>query len=258
MAKKAAGKDLSLDQIAKLRASTDAISAWLRKDLEGHLETLRPLLLPRRHLETNIKGSRRAYESAQADRVFHTLQSAFEAAAGEPLKLRGTLRTPIDAILNKLELWPWEYSHEIDDGGSGKRITVHSPLSWVLSYASPLSLAQARRMVSGEGSRSETELRQFAIHTVLMKVIFDASPGLVKLLESLRYKVDEVKCPETGKLPFVRLTSSIPTYRPADSVILNVTQFSGVSRFEELVDLEAVEKLGDPLREKVAGLVQTG
>ncbi len=254
MAKKAAGKDLSLDQIAKLRASTDAISGWLRKDLEGHLETLRPLLLPLRHLETNIKGARRGYESAQADRLFHTLQAAFEAVAGEPLKLRGTLRPPMDAIPNRIELWPWEYSHEIEDGGSTKAITVHSPLSWILSYASPLNLAQARRMVSGEGSRSETELRQFAIRTVLVKVIFDASPGLVKLLESLRYTVDEVTCPETGKLPYVRLTSSVPTYRPDDSVILNATRFSGVSRFEELVDLEAVEGLSDPLRQKIADL----
>ncbi len=258
MAEETAGKDLSFDQIAKLRTSTDAVSSWLRQDLEGHLETLRPLLLPRRHLEANIKGSGRASESARADRLFQTLQAALEAVAGEPLKLRGTLRAPIDAIPNKLELWPWEYTHEIEDGGTGKRVAVHSPLSWALSYASPLSLAQARRMVSGEGSRSELELRQFAIRTVLMKVIFDASPGLARLLESLRYKVEKVTCPETGKLPYLRLTSSVPTFRPSDSVILNVTRFSGVSRFEELVDLEAVDGLSDPLRQKIGDLAGGG
>ncbi len=232
MAENSAGRDLSFDQIARLRAATEAISSWLRQDLESHLETLRPLLLPRRHLEANIKGSGRAGDSARADRLFHNLQAALEAAGGEPLKLRGALRPPIDAIPNKLELWPWEYDHQIGDGAAAKRIAVFSPLSWVLSYASPLDLAQARRMVSGEGSRSESELRHFAIRTVLMNVVFDASPGLARLFESLRYRVEKVHCPETGNLPYLRLTSSVPTFRPSDSVILNVTQFSGVSRFE--------------------------
>ncbi len=254
MAENSAGKDLSFDQIARLRAATDAISSWLRKDLESHLETVRPLLKPRRHLESNIKGSGSAGDSARADRLFHTLQDAVEAAGGEPLRLRGALRSPIDAVPNKLELWPWEYRREIGDGAAAKQIAVFSPLSWVLSYSSPLDLAQARRMVGGEGSRSESELRHFAIRAVLMTIVFDATPGLARLFESLRYRVEKVQCPETGQLPYLRLTSTVPTFRPSDSVILNVTQFSGVSRFEELVDIEAVEGLQDPLRQKIEAL----
>jgi len=113
-------------------------------------------------------------------------------------------------------------------------------------------------MVSGSAGRSDAELKQFAVHALAMKMVFDGLPALSRLFEALRYRVEIMTSPETGKLPLVRVTSVVPAFRPADGVILSATRLSGVSIFEELVSPESIDAIEDPFRESLSGLASSG
>jgi hypothetical protein len=58
------------------------------------------------------------------------------------------------------------------------------------------------------------------------------------------------------KLPLVTITSCLPSFRPADDLILAATAFSGVPAFIELVDVDAVKSPKDTLKEKIEELLR--
>lgn len=249
------GREITLEQLMTFRAATERISSWLRQQTEDRLETLRPLLMPRRFLGHHVRSAV-PEDVKDADQIFAELQAGFREVSGEPFRLPGRLDSPVDAIPQQLVLHPWEYSHDARGDGETRPLTVKSPVSWVLLHSSALSLSQARQMLAGKTGRSDAELKQFAVCAVFMKILFDRNPGLVRLFEALRFRINTVPSPETGKLVFVRLTSEVPAFRPADSVIVNATRLSGVPIFEELVDVDAALALPDPLRNRVAALVE--
>ncbi len=257
MADESQGREITLEQMMALRAPTETISSWLRSELEDRLETLRPLVAPRRFLGHHLRSAQ-GVEVKGADKLFDELQAVYKEAAGEPLKLSTRLGSPLDPIPTDLALHSWEYTREASEGSDTRRITVKSPVSWVLTYASPLSLAQVRLMAVGAAPRDEAQLRQFAINACVMKLALARSPGLTRLLEALRIRVNVTVSPETGKLPLVQLVSCVPAFRPSDSVVLSATRLSGVPTFEELVDLEGMGAIEDPLRTKVSALAGPG
>ena len=69
------GKKLTFEQLAELREKTEAISQFLQKQLRVYLETLRPLLAPRRLLGkyTGVKE-----DVVGADRAFAQLQEQYK------------------------------------------------------------------------------------------------------------------------------------------------------------------------------------
>ena len=246
------GRTITLEQMLSLRISTEAVSSWLRADLEDRLETLRPLLAPRKFLGDHMKSAFRE-EVKDADRVFEQVQSLYREAAAD-LKLPGRLDSPIEAVSNKIEVHPWEYAHDAATGAETKRVTIKSPTSWVIVHACNLGFGQARQALAPGAPRPEADLKQFALHAVLTKVILDRSAAVVRLLEAMRYRVEVSSCPEMGRLPLVRLVSCVPAFRPADSVILSAVRLSGVAIFEELVDMEAAATMEDPIRERLTGI----
>ena len=83
-----------------------------------------------------------------------------------------------------------------------------------------------------------------------MASIFERNAGLSRLFAALRFQAETVVSPELGKLPLVRLTAPLPTFRPADAVLLQSVRLSGVPEFQELIDPEiASGALQDPLRQ---------
>jgi len=253
MADHASGREISLDDLVHLRAKTQKVTKWLRSELDDRLETLRPLLSPKRLLGDQIRGTQ-PMQAKDAEKIFEKLKAAYAGIAGEPLRLPGQLESPMEPIPNQLALYPWEYTHELSPGGDTHALTIRSPVSWVLMHAAPIGLSEARQMFSGAANRSDVNLKKFATHALVMNAIFDRNPGLSRLLGALRVCVDRATSPTTGKVPFVRLTAAVPSFRPADGVIQNATSLSGVAIFEELVDLDAVSGLEDPVRTKISGL----
>jgi hypothetical protein len=246
-------REISLDDLVQLRAKTQKVTQWLLTELQDRLETLRPLLSPKRLLGDQIRGTA-PMQAKDAEKVFDKLKAAYAAVAGEPLRLPGQLDSPMEPIPNQLTLYPWEYTHELGGDGDKRSLVIRSPVSWVLMHAAPIGLSEARQMFAGTSNRSDVNLKKFATHALVMGAIFDRNPGLSRLLEALRIKVDRPTSGVTGKLTFVRLTAEVPSFRPADRVIRDATQLSGVSIFEELLDVDAVAGLDDPLRQKISGL----
>jgi hypothetical protein len=127
---------------------------------------------------------------------------------------------------------------------------------WVLTYGSGYALSQVRQAVSGKHERRSDHLRQFVVNALLMHLFFARYPGIAQLLADLRYQVHVDTCPGLGALPFVTVSASVPSFRPADSLILMATRFSGVSNFVEVIDVDAVHSMQDPLKPRFEELLR--
>jgi len=245
---------LTFEQLAKLREQTEAIAGFLRNRLQGYLETLRPLFAPRRLLgkyvdhKENVAGSEKAVVQ---------LREKFKEVCGTPFSLTPELD---DSILTGMdsrpELYPWEYTHEVRDAEELRELIIVSPVRWVLTYGSGYTLSQVRQAIAGKYERRSHHLRQFVVNALVMDMLVAKYAKIAQLFSDLRYHVQVDKCPGLGALPFVTVSASLPSFRPADSLVLMATRFSGVSNFVELIDVDAVHKLQDPLKSQIEELLR--
>jgi len=238
--------NLTFEQLANLREKTEVIAQFLKDRLKGHLETLRPAFAPRRMLG-KYTGTREGV--AGEDKAFAQLQTQYQDVCRNPFALPPELGQDILAnIDNQIDVYPWEYSYEAKGAKETKTLTMHSPVRWVLTYSSGYTLAQVRQAVSGLQDRRSDYVRQFVVNALVMRSMFDRYPGIPQLLTDLRYEVRIEKCPGLGELPFVTVSACIPSFRPADELILTATQFSGVPAFIELINVDIIPALQDPLK----------
>jgi hypothetical protein len=79
---------------------------------------------------------------------------------------------------------------------------------------------------------------------------------LADLLGALRYRVETRTIREFGELPLVTVSAPFSTMRPADDLIVKAAGFAGGASFTEVLDLESVRQLRDPLREEAARLLR--
>src|SRR5262245_40856710 len=96
-------REITLDQMMTLRASTEAAAGWLRSEFSDRLETIRPLLLPRRLLGEHIKSAVQENVKDQ-DKTFEQLQGAFRDVSGEPIRVSSRLDSPIEPITGELHI----------------------------------------------------------------------------------------------------------------------------------------------------------
>jgi len=80
--------------------------------------------------------------------------------------------------------------------------------------------------------------------------------GATSILEALRFSLSTTRLPEFGELPVTRISSPVLTVRPPDEVILESTEISGRDAFEEVVDVEAMLNMTDPLKDRLVQLVK--
>lgn len=249
-----AEKRLTFEQLADLREKTEAISQLLQKQLKAHLETLRPLLAPRRLLGkyTGVKE-----DVAGADRAFAQLQEQYKAVCGKPFALPPELDdSPLSSIDNRLELYPWEYIHQVKNERDTRAVTMTSPVHWVLTYSSEYTLSQLTQTLAGKEQRRSESVRQFVVNALVMQGVLAKFPSLVQLLTDLRYDVQAQRSPSLGELPLTTIRSCLPSFRPADSLILAATRLSGVSAFIEVIDLDAMPTLPDPLKLRIEEMLR--
>ncbi len=246
-------KSLTFEQLAELRQRTEAIAGFLRARLQGHLETLRPLFAPRRLLG---KYADRKEDVVGSEKAVAQLREKFADVCGAPFSLTSDLdEDRLASIDNRPEIYPWEYSYEAKDGGESRGLTISSPVRWVLTYGSGYTLSQVRQAVAGKHERRSDHLRQFVVNALVMHLFLAKYPGIAQLLADLRYQVHVDKCPGLGALPFVTVSACLPSFRPADNLILMATRFSGVMDFVELIDIDAVHSMQDPLKPRIEDLL---
>ena len=248
----AQGGSLSIEELSDLREKTEAIAELLRAQLAGHLETVRAILAPARLLGKHVRAGQRS-EAQGADPAFRQLKQIYAEVAQRPFGLGKELTEDPISIEGKLELYPWEYTHTLEDG---KEITMTSPMRWVAAYRSGYTLAQLRKSLATKASRRSEDVRQFVASAIALKLLVEKHPEISALFLDLRYRIEITTCDGLGELPLTTLSSSVGSIRPDDELIQTATRFSGVPAFIELIDQEAVGRLQDPLRERIADILR--
>ena len=246
-------KNLDNQQFRKLRQGTEKIVGALEKRLKGHLNILRPLFIPRKLLGTYIKSATME-EVPGSDRAFAELREQYAAICEKPFGLPKKLHVPLPSMSNQLDGVPFTYSLYLEDSQE-KPTNITAAARWILSYRSECPLNRLKAMMSGAESPQTDDMRQSLINHLAMVIFLKHFPGLTQLLNDLRYEVGIRELPDFGGLPVVILKAPLETFLPPDDFIAQVTQLSGIPAFQELVDLDAIENIPDPLRESLKNSV---
>jgi hypothetical protein len=247
-------RNLSFEQLAAARKSTQAVSDFLEKRLLSYLDTLRSLLLPERLLG-KLAGSK--FDVPGADKALTELQDTYRRLPGKPFDFPKEFETDwLVEIGLKLDLQRWEYSREISTESGKRMIQITSPTRWILAYGPGLSASQAiQAFARKQDRRGIDQLRQFVVNTLVMQALIARSGALSSMLTELRYNVLAQTHPGLSSLPLVVIQSQVPTFLPPESVIAAATELSGINAFIELIDVEAVRQLSDPFKQRLSQLI---
>jgi|ERR1051326_311453 hypothetical protein len=246
----------STQRILELRKSTRAIADVLRTQMREYLSTLAPLFRPRNVLGNYAQGG--AYEASRiGEKAFKELQDLYQTIAQSKLyRLPSEFKTPLEVINTQLEMTPVEYTHVAGSGSDNKTITVTSPLKWALTYG---GFGPGRfREILNNSNRTSDDLQQFVLHYLMMHSVVTKQSGVRKIMEALHFPLRIEYSREFGDLPLTFVSSSISTVRPPDEVLIESTEVSGMNAFEEIVQLEDIEKVRDPLKEQLLAITEQG
>jgi hypothetical protein len=239
---------ITRDQLRNLRRATRGVSVDLDKELKGFLETLAPVVRPKRLLGDLISGeSTETYPDSQKD--FSELQDLYKRVCERPFRLRPSLPKPIPAIRVRLETYPWEEVWEPPSGG--QPLAIVSPFAWTLTYPGACSLHELRRMLAGEEAKDETKIQQFVLNGCILHMLIERTPGFGNILGGLRYDVETRRARDLGEVPIPVVCSVIRSVRPAADVMMDAAADAGVDQFEEVIDPRALDTLEDPLRSRL-------
>src|ERR1035438_7677849 len=176
-------KALTLAELPELRRKTEAVSRFLRDQIAGHLETLRPLFSPERILGRYASGK---VDPAAVERTFAELQESYRPFTHKPYDLPETLDTHwLTLVGNALELHPWEYVHPVQ----GRPIMMSSPVRWVVNYRANYTPTQVKAVLEGKETVRPDYLRQFVVNSLVLLLVLRRNSGLGKLFQDLRYEL---------------------------------------------------------------------
>jgi len=247
-------KPMTFPELTELRRKTEAVSKFLQEQLAAHLETLRPVLSPER-VFSKFLGTKG--DHTLSDRVFAQLQQSYRPFSGRPFDIPSEFDQQwLTLVGNRLALYPWEYAHEARTDRETKTITMASPVRWVVTFTGAYSLSQVRQCVNGKGERRVEHIRQFVVNALVTQLTINHAAGLGALFADLRYQLQTEYAPDLPKLPLTTITFGLPSFRPADDLILAATTFSGIPAFIELIDTDAAARLQDPLKTRLQELVR--
>jgi hypothetical protein len=242
------GRD-SVQSLLVLRKLTRAITDAVRVQMTEYLRTLTPLLRPKAVLGEYIQGGVKE-PSRKADKAFTQLQALYETvAAARPFNLPRELVPPLNVTSAGLEITPLDYYHVAQSGADTRKIKVRCPLTWVLTYTDfPPNRLQE---LLDTKARSVEELQRFVLNYLVLHLAATSDPGLMQVFEQLHFPLTTSKSPAFGELPITRIGIGISTSRPSDAVIIESAELTGMDAFEEVVNVEDIARLPDPLKERL-------
>ncbi len=129
---------------------------------------------------------------------------------------------------------------------------MRSPLSWDVSYAGygPGVLPDLLAHRTG----ANEELFEWLKHQVVLHATITNQPGLADILGRLHFALSFTTQAGTGSLPLARLTSPLSTVRPPDDVIMQSVELSGMDAFEEVINVDDIARMSDPLKDRLMQL----
>ncbi len=245
----------STQRLLALRKLTRAAADLLRGRVKEYLGTVTPLLRPKIVLGNYVEGG--AYEvSRPGDKAFKELQEIYNKISQvKPYRLPPEIKTPLEVINPQLEITPLEYLHTATSGNDTKAVIVTSPMKWVLTYGgfAPIKLKELLE----SDRRTGDDLQQFVLHYLMMHVVVSNQRGVSQMLEALHFPVSTIRTPDFGDLPVTIISASVSTVRPPDDVIMESTEVAGMNVFEEVINVEDVARMRDPLREQLLNLLKS-
>ncbi|HTS31467.1 MAG TPA: hypothetical protein VMH81_36600 [Bryobacteraceae bacterium] len=245
-------KIVSLDELLSFREATERVSAYLNKRLKDHLAALSPLLVPGRVLGKHV-GVR---ESApRADEALAELTEKYKQVSSNLAGFKDLDEEALTAISATIQIYPYEYSYEAKTSRAARQISMTSPIRWVVTYGAPGSLAQMRTQLLNTAERRNPPVRQFVVNALAFQVTLGRSPGAISLVKDLRYDVRSQALPGLEGFPLATFSVPLPSFRPADDLLLTATRLSGVPAFIEVIDPDAVRRIEDPLRVQIEALL---
>lgn len=244
----------SIQSLLVLRKLTRAIADVVRAQMTEYLATLAPLLQPKMVLGDYIQGGSKE-STRKADKAFKELQALYEVVAGtKPFNLPRELAPPLHVADGGLEITPVDYAHIAQSGSETRTIMVRRPLTWVLTYSgfAPSRLPDLLKVKLRPGD----ELQQFVMSHLLMHVVTTNSPGLMHMFDALHFPITSTTSPEFGPLPLTRICVGISTSRPSDAVLIESAALTGMDAFEEVVNVEDLASLRDPLKDRLVEIAR--
>jgi hypothetical protein len=242
-------KQVTLQELPELRRKTEAVARLVQDQLTRHVETLRPLFAPERVLGRYAGGK---VDDAAVERSYAELQQSYREFTRKPFDLPQTFEAHwLTLIGNRLVLYPWEYHHDAKTDRESKSMTMTAPLQWVLAFSSNYTLSQMRGALTAKEPPRPENVRQFVINALVLQLIVNKSPGLITLLGDLRYDLKITTSPDLKTVPLVTIRSVIPSFCPADDLLLAAAAFSGIAAFIELIDIDGIRQTKDSLSARI-------
>ncbi len=246
-------KITQLDELLEFRETTERISQFLDKRLRGHLSALSPLLAPARVFGKHVGGRESA---TRADEAMAELAAKYQQVHGL-FDLKPDLDETALASVGAagIQIFPYEYGYQAQGAGGTRRITMTSPVRWVVTYASDLALSQVRNPPGVPGEARTKALQRFVVNALAFQIVLNRNAAVAQLLNDLRYETAVETLPELDTLPLAVFSVQVPSFRPADDLLFTAVRLSGVPAFIELIDMDALRGIQDPLRLQIEALL---
>jgi hypothetical protein len=239
----------SMQSLLAVRKLTRAITDVVRVQMTEYLKTLTPLLRPHVVLGEYIHGGQKE-PTHKADKAFKDLQSMYATVANsKPFHLQRELNPPLDFARAGLEITPFDYVHVVQSGNETRRIRVRCPLTWVLTYTD-FPPTRLQELLDAKG-RDADELQRFVLSYLALHLVTTYEPALMQLFGALHLPITTTRLPQFGELPITRIGIPIATMRPSDAVVIESAELTGMDAFEEVVRVEEIAQLADPLKERL-------
>jgi hypothetical protein len=89
-----------------------------------------------------------------------------------------------------------------------------------------------------------------------MHLAATSDPALRSVFEALHFPLTTSKSAPFGELPITRIGIGIATTRPSDELVIQSAELTGMDAFEEVVKIEDIGRLGDPLKDRLLQLAR--
>ena len=246
-------QDVDLAKLLRLRKATRAVADYFRGALNDHLRALQPLFSPTLVLGEYIRNTPKQ-RVRTADAALKELKALYARVGhAKPFRFDDDLRPPLDLFGASAEIAQVTYAYR--PAGDAGSIQVTRPLRWVLTYKGqgPARLVELLTSTSGT---ARMELQNCLLHCLLMSIIAGQAPGPASILRALRYAVTIEPVERLGGLPVVYITAPVATGLPSDETIMQSTELTGSTVFEEIIDVESILHIEDPIRDAALRLVR--
>src|SRR5262249_54056711 len=104
--------------------------------------------------------------------------------------------------------------------------------------------------------RDASELQRFLISYLVLHLVTTQDKAVMQIFESLHFPITTAKSPQFGELPITHIGLPVRTTRPSDAVVIESAELTGIDAFEEVVNLDDVKAMGDPLKERLLDIAR--